>query len=109
MIEILPAHRGCGLGLAVASRLIDLYGAGCAVVACKPFASQFASGEPKDRDFYEGMRFDDLSRARARSFAKLRRYWARLGFRRAGRTDYFSLPMSLRRPKLDDICDLDRL
>ena len=57
-IQILPAHRGRKLGLAVASKLIEMFGHGCGIVACKPFPLQLsgiADGEARsDRQVTSG-------------------------------------------------------
>lgn len=109
-IEILPQHRGRGLGLAVASKLIDLLvPAPMVLVACCPFPVQFfptyADGPHPDARFTEAMQLDRFTRSAPRAIAKLRRHVGKMGFKRVAKTDVHTLSTSLVRPALNEICD----
>jgi hypothetical protein len=102
-IEILPAHRGKALGLAVASRLIDMLAGPASLVACCPspfqFCPEYGDNARRSPHFLASMRMEDLSLDRRQSLRRLRRYWSRLGFIRVGRSPYFVLSTSHPRPK----------
>jgi len=48
-VEILPAYRGMGLGLATIWDIIQRHSAGCGIVALKAFPFQFSSGSRSGR------------------------------------------------------------
>lgn len=81
-LEILPAFRGNNLGLIVMRRLIERFGAGAAYVAIKPFPLQ---GEYHHRDvvdeWADRLQLGKFEENLRRSTAKLRRHYARLGFK----------------------------
>jgi hypothetical protein len=107
VIEILPAHRGKALGLAVASRLIDMLAGPTSLVACCPaplqFCPEYGHNARRNSRFLASMRMEDLSRNRPQSLRRLRRYSSRLGFTRVGRSMIYILSTSHPRPKLGDI------
>jgi hypothetical protein len=77
----LPEFRGYNLGLAVMRRLIERFGAGAAVVAMKPFPLQ-GEYSRRDRDEWrQRMQLDDFDKDLRRATAKLRRHYAKLGFK----------------------------
>jgi GNAT superfamily N-acetyltransferase len=82
-LEILPEFRGYNLGLAVMRRLIERFGAGAAVVAMKPFPLQheYARAEEEGLEWQLKMKFGHLDQDLQRSTAKLRRHYAKLGFK----------------------------
>ncbi len=86
MIQILPAHRGRGLGLAVASRLIETLGGGCGLVACKPFPLQLNPDLCRDGEFKAKMQLDEFERDEETAFGRIRKHWSKLGFERVGRS-----------------------
>lgn len=81
-LEILPEFRGYNLGLAVIRRLIERFGAGAAVVAMKPFPLQHEyARDEEEREWQLKMKFDHLDQDQQRATAKLRRHYAKLGFK----------------------------
>lgn len=67
-----PKFRGQKLGLSVLHRVVTDFGLGCGVVVIKPYP---LSGPVKSGQ------------------EKLRKYWATLGFKRIGRSDFWALNM----------------
>jgi len=67
-----PQFRGQKIGLAVLHRVITDFGLGCGMVVIKPYP---LSGPVKS------------------GCEKLRKYWARLGFKRLGRSDFWALSL----------------
>lgn len=67
-----PKFRGQQLGLSVLHRVVTDFGHGCGLVAIKPYP---LSGPVKS------------------GREKLRKYWARLGFKRIGRSDFWALSL----------------
>ena len=99
--EIQPAFRKQGLGLLAACRTIDVFGANCGLVVMKPFPLQF-------RNYLEaGWREPDGVENATGEFRtarqRLRRYWARAGFKRVNETDYWALCPGRKRPSLNTI------
>jgi GNAT superfamily N-acetyltransferase len=104
-IVLHPEHRGRGLGLAVASRLIDLLAGGCGLVACLPCPLQFL----RDTGRTEGwahISLDGLEADRGVAYRKLRSYWRKAGFRRIGRTGFYALSTAIRRPAIKELCPI---
>lgn len=85
-VLVLHEHRGRGVGLATASRLVEILGGGCPLVACHPFPAQFSPPIP-DHEFHEAMRLDQFTRDRRLATRRIRRHVRRLGFRRVGRSN----------------------
>jgi hypothetical protein len=108
-IEVLPIHRGRGLGLAVASRLIDVLGGGCGLVACKPFPLQLNPDSLADEEFRAKMQLDDFEQDEKAAFRRIRKHWGKLGFERVGRSPVFILSLTYCRPNIEDLCALDIL
>ena len=48
-MEIRPKWRRMGVGPAAVDRTIDIFGAGCGIVACKPWPLQFTPAFARDR------------------------------------------------------------
>lgn len=82
-LEILPRFRSLNLGLIVMRRLIERFGSGAALVAIKPFPLQCevdgASGE--DGTWRRKMQLQEFAKHSRIATAKLRRHYAKLGFR----------------------------
>lgn len=87
-VEIVPEYRGLNLGLLAMLQTIKTFGGGCAIAAIKPFPLQFSSKVTPDNEaeFVQGQN-------------KLREHWKRLGFRRAGKTDFYYLDLVRRFPR----------
>jgi GNAT superfamily N-acetyltransferase len=80
-LEILPAFRRHKLGLLVLRRLMERFGAGAAVVAMKPFPLQCEDRIRPDDDWRSSLRLGDFEKEFKRATSKLRRYYAKLGFK----------------------------
>ena len=96
-----PQYRGRCLGLRALRRTIDVFGGGCAIVALRPFPTQFegiGSGRPSTDEFFAGFSMD-----RAEAWSALECYWRRLGVERVGDTPYFAFCQSHRQPGVDDL------
>jgi GNAT superfamily N-acetyltransferase len=77
-IEILPQYRGKGLGLKALRRTMEFLGGGCAATAIKALPVRYyASSED---DWGKRMQPDRFEPDRDQAAAKLRDYWAQLGF-----------------------------
>jgi hypothetical protein len=88
-IGISPLLRGQQLGLSVLAKVIEDFSAGCSLVVTKPFPLQF------ERDIEASTEWNDLalasfSKNEKESSKKLRNYYAKLGFQRLGRSEYFA-------------------
>lgn len=106
-IQILPAHRGNRLGLFAMRRTIDTVGDGCAVVVIKPFPLQYSTARDLSSaqrpEWETQMAMQSFTATEKAGFAKLRKHWAQLGFKRIGRTDYFALDMQVKRPSYEEL------
>jgi hypothetical protein len=103
-ITILPSHRGKNLGLAVASRLIDLLGRGCDLAVCLPSPLQFGGMPEVDPDKAKALALDAFKADRDLAFARLRRYWGQLGFKRLGKEDdNYALSLKRIRPRIQSL------
>jgi GNAT superfamily N-acetyltransferase len=80
-LEILPKFRGHNLGLVVMRRLIERFGAGAGVVAIKPFPLQHEYVREEEGQWRQRMEFDQLDKNLRRATAKLKRHYAKLGFK----------------------------
>lgn len=80
-LEILPPFRARNVGLIVMRRLIERFGAGAAVVAIKPFPLQCERVSKDSDEWRDSLRLADFDKDIRRSTAKLRRYYAKLGFK----------------------------
>ena len=101
LVRVRPAFRGRDLGLLAARRVIDMFEPEDGLVVVKPFPLQFnapnRSHRTKDEDL-SGFVTDEVA-----AFDKLRRYWARLGFRQVGDTEYLALSPALITPSIRDL------
>jgi hypothetical protein len=96
LVEIEPEFRGQRIGLLAISKVVDIFGENCGLVAIKPFPLQFSNFRDSGRCSPNEM--DAAEIAFQRATQKLRRYWDRAGFRRVCGTDYSALSPALRRP-----------
>jgi hypothetical protein len=83
-MEIRPKWRGMGVGPAAVDRTIDIFGAGCGLVACKPWPLQFTPAFARDRKALKRLKAPVVGQDDA--VRKLRAYWSRLGFWPLGET-----------------------
>ncbi len=106
-VEILPAHRGRFLALAVASKLIEMFAGGCGLVVCKPFPLQLSRAGNPEKAWSTRMKLADFDQQSTRATARLRDYWGKLGFARVGRSPIYALSLSISRPRIEEICGLE--
>ncbi|AUX42154.1 uncharacterized protein SOCE26_035810 [Sorangium cellulosum] len=106
-IQIVAAHRGRRLGLLAMRRTVDTFGDGCAAVVIKPFPLQFSAhpnrssrARPEPETQMDMASFVGGEKA---AFAKLRKYWKQLGFRRIGKTEYFALDLQSKQPGYEEL------
>jgi hypothetical protein len=93
-VEIHPRLRGKGIGLCAIDRTIEIFGAGCGLVACKPWPLQFTPAFTRDRKALKRLKAPDVGRDEA--LRKLRAYWSRLGFWPLGETGIYLLSVTQR-------------
>ncbi len=86
-LEILPEFRGNNIGLECLRRCLQQYARGCGVVALKCFPLQFEGAELDDPAWRRKMQLGKLSKDHKRSLAKLKKYYASLGFKVLPGTD----------------------
>ena len=80
-LEILPEFRGKKIGLACLGWCLQKYAHACGVVALKCLPLQFECAEMGEPAWRREMQFGKLSRDRKTSLAKLKKYYASLGFK----------------------------
>jgi len=93
-VEIHPKLRGRGIGPSAIGRTIDIFGAGCGLVACKPWPLQFTPAFAGDRKALKRLKAPCVGRDEA--IHKLRTYWCKLGFWPLGETGIHLLSMAHR-------------
>jgi len=93
-VEIYPKFRGLGIAESAIHRTIDIFGAGCGLVACKPWPLQFTPSIADDPEALKRLAPPNVGKAAA--IRKLRSYWSRLGFWPLGDTGIYLLSMSQR-------------
>jgi GNAT superfamily N-acetyltransferase len=92
-IEIQPAYRGKGVGAQVVRETIATFGASCGLVACKPFALQYANWMDEDK---KAMREQPGFEAkRAADFRKVTQFWVDLGFRNVPKSKFYTFAPQL--------------
>ena len=81
-MEILPAHRGRGVGLMAMRCLLDLYGrlSEFAVAVPYPMDSSTDGCVAGDDEWHAAMRYPDFETHKDTASAKLARYWQQVGF-----------------------------
>jgi hypothetical protein len=102
-IEVVPEHRGHGVGLAAASRFLETFGAGCGIAICKPFPLQFEYGAKKRPEWVERMKLGSFEQDQKTATGKLEGYWGRLGFARLLDTPYWAMNLGLVQPTRADL------
>jgi len=93
-VAIHPKFRGLRIAEAAIHRTIDIFGAGCGLVACKPWPLQFTPSVADDQEALKRLELPNVSKGEA--IRKLRSYWSRLGFWPLGNTGIYLLSVSQR-------------
>lgn len=87
-LEIRPEFRSHNIGLVVMRRLIERFGAGASIVAIKPFPLQRERFSDEANEWRRGLKLADLDKNLRRATAKLRRHYAKLGFKAMKNTPF---------------------
>ena len=93
-VAIYPEYRGLRIAESAIHRTIDIFGAGCGLVACKPWPLQFTPSVANDQEALKRLALPNVSKGEA--IRKLRSYWSRLGFWPLGNTGIYLLSISQR-------------
>ena len=93
-VAIYPEFRGLRIAESAIHRTIDIFGAGCGLVACKPWPLQFTPSVADDQKTLKRLALPNVSKGEA--IRKLRSYWSRLGFWPLGNTGIYLLSLSQR-------------
>src|SRR5713101_5585112 len=93
-VAIHPQFRGLGIAESAIHRMIDTFGPGCGLVACKPWPLQFTPSIADDQEVLKRLALPKISKGEA--IRKLRSYWLRLGFWPLGNTGIYLLNLSQR-------------
>jgi hypothetical protein len=93
-LEVYPKFRGLGVGMSAINRTIDVFGAGCGLVACKPWPLQFTPAVASDQKALK--RLDAPNVPEDVALGKLRTYWSRIGFWPLGNTGIYVMSISQR-------------
>jgi len=91
LLQIEDAHRGRDLGLATIAACLERFGNSNAgtLAILKPCPLQFAEG-PLDEALVAKYAARGFTTESKRAFASLTKHWARLGFRRIAKTDFWA-------------------
>lgn len=102
-VTVFPEHRGNGVGLLAIRGLIKRFRMGVGLVVMIPFPLQFEADPVTPVDFEERSRLglDQFNMGYDRALAKLRSYYATLGFRTIPRTRLMGLATDRKLPPLD--------
>jgi GNAT superfamily N-acetyltransferase len=93
-VEIHPKFRGLGIGVSAIHRTIDVFGAGCGLIACKPWPLQFTPAVAGDQRLLKTIAAPKVGKHEA--LRKVRAYWSRLGFWPLGNSGIYVLSVSQR-------------
>jgi hypothetical protein len=93
-VAIYPEFRGLRIAEPAIHRTIDVFGAGCGLVACKPWPLQFTPSVADDQEVLKRLALPNVGKGEA--LRKLRSYWSRLGFWPLGNTGIYLLSASQR-------------
>lgn len=102
-VTVFPEHRGRGAGLLAIRGLIERFRMGIGLVVMTPFPLQFESEPltPEGREERSRLALDQFSVGYDKALAKLRGYYATLGFRTIPRTRLMGLAADRKLPSLD--------
>jgi GNAT superfamily N-acetyltransferase len=106
-IEVYPKFRGHGIGLAGVQRVVDVFGAGCALVAGMPQPLQFTPSFASDPDKLNRLQAPNFPKRQATH--KLQNYWSRAGFRPLGRTGIYLMNARVEAKVVDSFDRLESL
>lgn len=101
LVEVSPEHRGKGLGMLMARRLMDIFEPDLGIVLLKPFPLQFSGRQ--GRSASDDARYTGLCRSEPEAFVRLRRYWSRLGFTMLPGSEYMSLCTAYVHPSTNEV------
>ncbi len=103
-VEILPTHRGMGLGLAALWYLIRLHSAGCGLVILKAVPAQYGArfGGGQD-EWAKRMAYDTFPAGQEEARRKLVSLCEKLGFRHIGGNGVMALSMTAQNPVPEEI------
>jgi hypothetical protein len=93
-MEISPKFRGTGVGPTAVDRIIDIFGPGCGLVACKPWPLQFTTAFARDLKALNRLNAPGVGQGEA--VRRLRAYWSQLGFWPHGETGIYLLGVAQR-------------
>jgi len=98
-VEILPTHRGMGLGLAALWYLIRRHAAGCGLVVLQASPAQHAAGfDERADEWARRMAYPSFRGGKAEALTKLAAWCGKLGFRPIGGDGTMALAASARSP-----------
>jgi hypothetical protein len=108
--QVVPSHRGRGLGLLATLRTIETFGAGVALALLRPFPMQFGGRVDEHIEALSGgpepMSYDGFSKEQRHGLAKIRRYWRELGFVQVRKhPEFYALDLQQRLPTYDEITE----
>jgi GNAT superfamily N-acetyltransferase len=95
LVEVVPQHRGRGIGLLATRRLMDLLGPDGGIVAYRPIPWECTRSE--HRQSHQNARAD------AQASRKLGAHWQRLGFRPIPDTGCYALCTAYKQPSMSDL------
>ena len=90
-LEILPKFRAHNLGLVAMRRIIERFRPGADIVAIKPFPLQNEAFVGHDAAWRARLGLPNFKGNQARAVAKLRRHYAKLGFKQLRGTEFMFL------------------
>ncbi|MCE3606914.1 hypothetical protein LXA47_25395 [Massilia sp. P8910] len=90
-LEILPKFRAHNLGLVAMRRIIERFRPGAEIVAIKPFPLQNEAFIGNDAAWRARLDLSNFKGNQARAMAKLRRHYAKLGFKQLRGTEFMFL------------------
>ena len=102
-VTVFPEHRGNGAGLLAIRGLIERFRMGVGLIVMTPFPLQFEAEPHSQEDLDERSRLglDKFGIGYDKAMAKLRGYYATLGFRTIPRTRLMGLAADRKLPPLD--------
>ena len=103
-LEILPAHRGTGLGLAALWYISRIHSAGCGLVAIKAIPMQLRAGFDAGKDEWtRQLAYDSFPVGREAAQRKLVSHWGKLGFRETGGNGVMAISAAASGPVPEEI------